>query len=50
MVLQLVKLRLSKDAQYEIRAYAKGLLELAKPHFPVALNAWQIKHGIFDII
>ncbi|CDK30853.1 FAD-dependent thymidylate synthase [Candidatus Babela massiliensis] len=49
-LMHFLKLRLSKDAQYEIRAYAKGLLELAKPHFPVALNAWQIKHGIFDII
>ncbi len=49
-LMHFLKLRLSKDAQYEIRAYAKGLLELAKPYFPVALNAWQIKHGIFDII
>ena len=49
-LMKFLKLRLSKDAQYEIRLYAKGLLDLAINHFPVALKSWQRKHGIFDII
>lgn len=34
-------LRLDAGAQYEIRQYALGLLQLAEPHFPVALAAWR---------
>jgi thymidylate synthase (FAD) len=29
--------RLAHDAQHEITAYAKAVLELAKPHFPVSI-------------
>lgn len=38
-----LKLRLSPGAQHEIKVYAKGMLELAEPYFPVALQAWR-KH------
>lgn len=34
-------LRLKNDAQYEIRVYAKGMFELALPHFEVSLSEWQ---------
>jgi thymidylate synthase (FAD) len=36
-----LRLRLGKDAQKEIQAYAQGLLELAEPHFPYSLAAWK---------
>lgn len=39
-----LKLRLHEGAQYEIRQYALGMLELAKPHFPVSLQAWHDIH------
>jgi thymidylate synthase (FAD) len=48
-LMHFLKLRLSPDAQFEIRAYAQGLLKLAMPHFPIALGAWKKKYGIFDI-
>lgn len=48
-LMHFLKLRLGKDAQLEIRAYAAGLLKLAEPHFPKSLNAWKIKNAIFDI-
>jgi thymidylate synthase (FAD) len=48
-LMHFLKLRLSPDAQYEIRVYAQGLLKLALPHFPVSLEAWKKKYGIFDI-
>ena len=34
-------LRLKNDAQYEIRVYAQGMLELALPYFEVSLGQWQ---------
>lgn len=34
-------LRMGEGAQYEIQVYAKALFELALPHFPVSLQAWQ---------
>lgn len=34
-------LRLKSDAQYEIRVYAQGMLELAQPHFEVSLGEWK---------
>jgi thymidylate synthase (FAD) len=40
-----LRLRLPADAQYEIRCYAQGMLELAQPHFPASLQAWQKKFG-----
>jgi len=41
-----LKLRLHPHAQHEIRVYAQGLLALAKPHFPVSLEAWQKKFNV----
>ena len=38
-----LRLRLHPDAQYEIRVYAQGMLELAQPYFSVSLDAWQKK-------
>lgn len=38
--------RLHPGAQYEIQVYAKGMLELALPHFPVSLEAFKKKHNI----
>nr|AIA19011.1 Thymidylate synthase complementing protein [uncultured bacterium] len=38
-LMHFLKLRLHEGAQYEIRQYALGMLELATPHFPVSLQA-----------
>ena len=43
-LMHFLKLRLHAGAQSEIRAFARGLLELAAPHFPVALEAWKEIH------
>lgn len=40
-LMHFIKLRSHPGAQFEIRQFAHGLLELATPHFPVALNAWK---------
>lgn len=47
-LMHFMKLRLSHGAQSEIRDYAKALLRLAIPHFPVTLNAWQKKYLISE--
>lgn len=47
-LMHFIKLRLSKDAQYEIRVYAAALLKLALPHFPASLKAFCNKVGIVD--
>ena len=39
-LMHFLTLRLHPGAQYEIQQYALGMLELAKPHFPVSLQAW----------
>jgi thymidylate synthase (FAD) len=39
-----LRLRLHAGAQWEIQQYAKALLKLALPHFPVSLQAWKSKH------
>lgn len=36
-----LRLRTHAGAQFEIRQYAYGMLELALPHFPVSLQAWK---------
>lgn len=36
-----LNLRTGAGAQYEIKVYADAMLELAKPYFKVALQAWQ---------
>lgn len=43
-LMHFLKLRLGHGAQQEIRDYAKALLKLALPHFPVALEAWSKKN------
>ena len=43
-LMHFLKLRLNKGARWEIRMYAHGLLKLALPHFPIALQAWKHKH------
>ncbi len=40
-LIHFIKLRTHAGAQYEIRQFAHGLLELAMPHFPVSLGAWK---------
>lgn len=34
-------LRLASGAQYKIRQYAQGMLQLALPYFPVSLGTWE---------
>lgn len=36
-----IRLRAHPSAQWEIQQYARGLLELARPHFPLSLHAWE---------
>lgn len=43
-LMHFMKLRLDAGAQYEIRRFAQGMLELALPHFPVSLGAWKTKY------
>lgn len=43
-LMHFLQLRLDAGAQKEIRAYAFGLLQLAEPHFPVALSEWRRLH------
>ena len=43
-LMHFLKLRLGSGAQKEIRAYAKSLLTLALPHFPITLEAWRKKY------
>lgn len=39
-LMHFLRLRLSPEAQYEIRVYAQGLLSLSLPYFPIALGEW----------
>lgn len=34
-------LRLDSHAQWETRQYAEAMLQLARPHFPTAISAWE---------
>lgn len=45
-LMHFIKLRLSPDAQYEIRVYAHALLKLAYEYFPISLKAFCTKAGI----
>ena len=38
--LGMLGLRLDPHAQYEIRVFAKAMLDLARPHFPTIIAAW----------
>ncbi len=44
-LMHFLRLRLHAGAQHEIQLYAQALLELALPHFPVALKAWRDIQG-----
>ncbi len=43
-LMNFLQLRLGHGAQSEIREFAKSLLQLAFPHFPIALEAWRKKY------
>lgn len=43
-LIHFLKLRLHIGAQDEIKVYAKAMLKLALPHFPVSLGAWRDCH------
>lgn len=43
-LMHFLKLRMHTGAQFEIRAYAHALLQLASPHFPVTMEAWKKKN------
>ncbi len=43
-LMNFLQLRLGHGAQSEIRDYAKALLKLALPHFPVSLSEWARVH------
>ncbi len=43
-LMHFMRLRLSAGAQQEIKVYAKALLQLALPHFPITLQAWRKKY------
>lgn len=43
-LMSFLQLRLGHGAQLEIREYAKALLKLAFPHFPVSLTEWHKVH------
>lgn len=44
-LMHFLKLRMGNGAQKEIRSFAKALLTLALPHFPIALGEWNKIHG-----
>lgn len=41
-----IELRADSNAQWEIQQYAKDMLKLAQPHFPVSIDIWSKKHNI----
>lgn len=43
-----VKLRISSEAQYEIRQYAKFMINAVKDNFPVAIEEWKKYNCIND--
>ncbi|NRB21765.1 FAD-dependent thymidylate synthase [Candidatus Dependentiae bacterium] len=43
-LMHFMRLRLHEGAQYEIQMYARALLKLALPHFPVSLGEWKKIH------
>ena len=47
-LMHFMRLRLSAGAQYEIKVYARALLQLALPHFPITLQAWRKKYLVAD--
>ncbi|HJM68430.1 MAG TPA: FAD-dependent thymidylate synthase [Candidatus Babeliales bacterium] len=45
-LMHFMRLRIPKNAQWEIQVFARALLELAEPHFPVSLREWRKKYNI----
>jgi len=45
-LMHFMKLRIPKNAQWEIQVYARALLQLAEPHFPISLREWRRKYSI----
>lgn len=45
-LMHFIKLRIKSDAQWEIRQYAQALLDFARPHFPVSLEAFEKRFGL----
>ena len=45
-LMHFIKLRSHEGAQWEMRQYALGMLKMATPHFPIALEAWKKKNNI----
>lgn len=45
-LMHFMRLRMHQGAQQEIREYAKALLTLATPHFPIALECWKKKYSL----
>lgn len=45
-LMHFMRLRLESGAQYEIQEYAKGLLKLGLPYFPISLGAWKEKYKV----
>jgi len=45
-LMHFMKLRIPKNAQWEIQVYARALLKLTLPHFPISLGEWQRKYDI----
>lgn len=44
-LMHFLTLRISEDAQWEIRQYAKAMLRLAEQHFPVSIRLWREIHN-----
>lgn len=44
-LMHFLSLRISEDAQWEIRQYAKAMLKIAYRHFPVSMGMWCDIHG-----
>lgn len=43
-LMHFMRLRMHAGAQYEIRQYAKAMLQLSNEHFSVSINAWKQKY------
>jgi len=45
-LLHFVKLRITPEAQWEIRQYAKAILDILEQTVPISLDAFKEKHGL----
>lgn len=48
-LMHFLRLRLHPGAQYEIQAFAAGLLQLAEPHFPVTIREWRKRNPEMEV-